>query len=336
MKTKHIAKQLLEGVNLSQTDAARLTLEAIESLDDLAQGLSRAALLTLLRDTLRHGVAAIRAATNTVTLREAVAASISARQHLRPSSMRDLKHFTHRILKVEGCAELPLRTITTAQCKKILTEAFASSASNFVKGRAILHGIFSYGIQQEWCDANPVSRIEVPKVQENPIVPLTPAAAKELRETAKRAEFRDMQLSLCLMLYSGIRPTEVSRLQDGDFDWDNMQVIIRPSTSKTGGGRIVPIRGVQGIRKNERIIPQNWSRKWQALRRAAGYRGRSWVSDVCRHTFASYHAAYFNNLPALQHEMGHRNLSLLMTRYMAPALRKDAAAFWRGAGCLKE
>ena len=87
---------------------------------------------------------------------------------------------------------------------------------------------------------------------------------------------------------------------------------------------------MRGIRKRERFIPRNWKRKWQALRRAAGF--RHWVPDVCRHTFATYHAAMFRNLPKLQLEMGHRDTSLLRSRYMVPARRKDAEAFWQGAG----
>ena len=31
------------------------------------------------------------------------------------------------------------------------------------------------------------------------------------------------------------------------------------------------------------------------------------MPDVCRYTFASYHAAFFRNLPELQLEMGHRD-----------------------------
>ncbi len=336
MKTSHIAKKLLEGVNLSQSDLARLALEAIESLGDLARGLSRTELISQLRNTLREGVAAMKAAFHTVSLEEAAWASVEARRDLRPTSKRDLRHFVRRILKVDGAAALPLRSISSAQCKKILEAAFGASSSSFVKGRAILHSIFNFGIRQEWCDANPVARIEVPKVKEKPIEPLTPDEVEILKETAKKPEFRDMQFSLCLMLYGGIRPTEVIRLQESDFDWDGKQVIIRPTVSKTGGGRTVPLRGIHGIRKKDRIIPQGWSRKWKALRRAAGYRGNSWVPDVCRHTFASYHAAMFRNLPELQLEMGHRDASLLMTHYMAPALKKDAAAFWKGAGCLKE
>ena len=336
MNNNKIAKELLEGVNLSASDLARLALETIESLGDLAQGLNRMELITLLRNTLREGISVMKAAAHTVSLEEAAWASVNARQELRPTSRRDLHHFVRRILKVEGAATMPLRAITSAQCKKILAGAFGGSTSSFVKGRAILHSIFTYGMKQEWCDSNPVSRIEVPKVKEKSIVPLAPAEVEKLKETAQRPEFRDMQFSLSLMLYGGIRPTEVSRLREDDFDWDGMQVIIRPSVSKTGGGRTVPLRGIHGIRKKDRIIPQGWNRKWKALRRAAGYRGNKWVPDVCRHTFASYHAAFFRNLPALQLEMGHRDASLLMTRYMAPALKKDAAAFWKGAGVLME
>ncbi len=332
MKSKLIAKHLLKEVSLSQSDIARLILEAIESLGDLSKGLGRIELITLLRNTLREGVSVMKAAAHTVSLEEAAWASVEARQGLRPTSRRDLRHFVRRLLKVPGAASLPLRAITAFQCKKILTEAFGSSPSSFVKGRAILHSIFSFGIQQEWCDLNPVSKIVVPKIKERPISPLAPEEVEKLKEAARNPAFRDMQFSLRLMLYSGIRPTEVSLLREEDFDWEEMQVIIRPSASKTGGGRTVPLRGIKGIRKKDRIIPQGWTRKWHDLRRAAGYRGKSWVPDVCRHTFASYHAAYFRNLAALQLEMGHRDASLLMTRYMAPALKRDAAAFWQAAG----
>lgn len=129
------------------------------------------------------------------------------------------------------------------------------------------------------------------------------------------------------MLYAGIRPAEVSRLRETDFYWDEQTVIIRSHVSKTGGGRAVSLKGLDNIPKSERHIPKNWKRKWNALRRAAGYRN-TWIPDICRHTFASYHAAYFRNLPVLQLEMGHRNISLLMSRYVMPTLKKDAVAFW--------
>lgn len=330
MKNSRLAKLLLKDISLSQSDLARLALETIESLGTLAQGLPRLELLALLRNTLREGVEAVKAAAHTVPLETAAWASVQSRQGLRPSSRRDLRHFVRRILRVEGASTKPLRSMTAAQCRHILECAFGSSPSSYAKGRAILHSIFAYGMRQEWCNATPVARLDIPKVQERRITPLAPAQVETLKKAAGRPEFRQMRFSLSLMLYGGLRPAEVSRLQQSDFNWEESEVIVRPDTSKTGGGRVVPLRGISGIRKKDRIIPRDWQRKWRALRHAAGFR-KKWIPDICRHTFASYHAAYFRNLPELQLEMGHRDTSLLRSRYMAPALRKDAAAFWQGA-----
>lgn len=170
----------------------------------------------------------------------------------------------------------------------------------------------------------------MPKIKERYIEPLSLKDVEKLKEATTRPEFRNMRFSLNLMLYAGIRPTEVSRLQKTDFQWDERLVIVRSTVSKTGGGRAVPLRGIHNIRKKDRYIPRNWNANGKALRRVAGFQS-NWVPDICRHTFASYHAAYFRNLSELQMEMGHRDTSLLRSRYMAPVLRKDAAAFWREA-----
>lgn len=329
MKENMIAKELLKETQLTPGDWARLALETIELLGNQAKGISREELITLLRSTIHSGVKAVKSAARTVSLESAAWSSVNARQNLRPTTRRDLRHFVRRILRVQGAADLPLRSISSAQCRKILEQAFGNSPSSYAKGRVILHSIFVHGIRQEWCDSNPVTRLIAPEIREKSIHPLAPDEVKKLKQVTKRPEFQDMQLSLSLMLYGGIRPTEVSRLKSDDFNWEEQQVIIRPRVSKTGGGRVVPLRGVRSIRKKHRIIPRNWQRKWFALRRAAGFRGK-WTPDICRHTFASYHAAYFRNLPELQLEMGHRDTTLLRSRYMMPTLQKAATQFWSG------
>ncbi len=274
----------------------------------------------------------IRRQKHTVPLAEAVWSSIEARGNLRPTSRRDLRNYARRILRVEGAGELPLRAMKAADCRRILASAFGGSKSSYVKGRAILSSVFSHGIRQEWCDSNPVRHIAVPKVTEKAICPLTPHEVERLHAAAERPEHRAMRFSLRLMLYGGIRPTEVSRLRAEDIRWEQGEVIIRPATSKTGGGRAVPLRGMRGLCKADRHIPRNWQRRWQALRRAAGFRRGAWVPDVCRHTFASYHAAYFRNLAQLQLEMGHRDLSLLRTRYICPLSCARKQNIFQGAG----
>lgn len=121
-----------------------------------------------------------------------------------------------------------------------------------------------------------------------------------------------------------------TRLQVQDIRWDEGEVVVRPVVSKTGGGRVVPLRRQNRLRGVPRVIPRNWQNRWRALRRAAGFRHR-WQPDVLRHTFATYHALCFKNLPELQLEMGHGSLALLRTRYVnaTQARRCDADEFWK-------
>lgn len=329
MNRHRIARLLLKGTPLDTVDAARLILESMEHAESLLIGLNRAETMERLRQIMRAGTETVKREVNTVTLKEAAMASLSARHYLRPTTRRDLRFFVRRMLRTGEYNDIPLRSFTTQHCRGLLEIAFGSCPSSYAKGRSVLHSIFAHGIQLEWCDHNPVDRVSVPRIRERSIHPLTLAEIRRLKRAATRPKFRDMKFSLSLLLYCGIRPTEISRLQAHDICWSSRQVIIRPRASKTGGGRVVPLRCVRGISAQERIIPQNWGRRWKALRAAAGF--RCWTPDVCRHTFASYHAAHFRNLPALQLEMGHRDSTLLRTRYVSPVNAQMAARFWREA-----
>lgn len=327
MKT-NTAKELIKKLPLTINDVARLTLEITEKLGVPAEGLTRAEMMEMMRQVAAEGVRAVKAAAQTVSFEEAARASLKARQDRRPTTRRDLRHFIGRMLRVKGVAALPLRAMGVAECRNMLKKAFSSSPSSYKKGRAILSSIFSYGIRQEWCDRNPVQAIETPRIKEKPIAPLTMEEVERLERTAERPEHRAMQLSLKLMLYCGIRPTEVTRI-DPQRDIVGDELIIRPNTSKTGGGRIIPLRKVAlYIRSHPHsiTIPDRWEQRWRALRRAARF--PHWQADACRHTFATYHARHFRNLPVLQLEMGHTTPRLLYSRYVSPIPQSVAKRFW--------
>ena len=267
----------------------------------------------------------------TVTYAKAVEVALEDRKRkgLRARSIVDFRYLCKRLMvRNPGLAERRVRSISSEDCRRYLEAAFGNSPSQYRKARAILSGVFSTAIRHEWCDVNPVARVEVPDVVEKPIEPLTIEEVERLEEAAQLPEHQDMQLSLHLMLYCGIRPTEVSRINpETDIDWQHAQVLVRPTTSKTGGGRVVPLRKAGGI--SVRTIPRRWVHRWRALRQAAGWNKETahpWRQDVCRHTFATYHAAHFRNFAALQMEMGHRDATLLRTRYICATPSADANA----------
>ena len=102
------------------------------------------------------------------------------------------------MLRVEGVGQMPLRGMTAAQCREILHKAFGKSVYSYRKGRVILHSIFAYGIRQEWCDFNPVDRIDNPEVSERSIAPLNQEEVMKLNSTAATRRFKDMRFSLSL------------------------------------------------------------------------------------------------------------------------------------------
>ena len=314
------ALEVLRSTGIDVLEAALVAREALEC----GRGRVRRA-----RECVRLGAEEMRKREKTVTFRKAVEMALEEREkkNRRARTVTDFRYYSKRLMvRNPGLAERRVRSITSDDCRQYLETAFGGSAAQYRKARAILSGVLSTAIRHDWCDSNPVSRVEAPKVVEKPIEPLKLDEVARLEETARQPEHRDMQLSLHLMLYCGIRPTEVSRIDpERDIDWQNQRVVVRPTTSKTGGGRVVPLRMVQDIAV--RTIPHRWKERWHALRCAAGWnQGHVWQPDACRHTFATYHAAHFQNFPALQLEMGHRDAGLLRTRYVYAGIATESAA----------
>lgn len=324
MKNK-IASKLMKGMPIGVTDAVRLVMEITEEMGEKYR--AREEMLQRIRQVIREGVRAVRYAEQTESFEKTAWASVEARAGRRPTTRRDLRCFVRRMLRVQGLAERPLRQINAEECRRILRSAFSGSESSYRKGRAILHSIFAFGMKRGWCSANPVDGVESPVVKETHIEPLTLQQVERLHKASRLPEHAPMQLSLQLMLYCGLRPHEVQRLRPGDIRWAEREVIIRPTVSKTGGGRVVPLRRI--MLKARGNIPGNWVVRWRALRKAAGF--TRWQADACRHSFASYHAARYKNLSVLQWEMGHRNLQLLSTRYISPVSRSTAREYWQRA-----
>ncbi len=342
MKHAH-TKHLLEGLPLRGSDAARLVLEAVEEMPELREAAARGKpeLMQALRRVLREGIAAVRAQEQTVSFAHAAKESLARRVAAgrRATTLRDLRHFIRRLLRVPGLAERPLRAMNTAECRQVLEAAFAGSAHSFRKGRVVLHSIFAYGLRQQWCSVNPVSVMEVPAVEEKEIMPLTLPECRRLVEVAKTPHFLDCLPALGLMLFAGVRPGEVARLRWADIHCSEGVLTIAARHSKTGGARRVELCApLRKMLRRQRpageglLCPPRWGKRWQRLRQVAGLAGaaRRWVPDVLRHTFASYHALTHRNLPALQLQLGHRDSRLLMTRYLnLPGLRRaESHPFW--------
>ena len=207
-------------MNAEITDTERAALEVLRStgVEVLEAALVAKEALECRRGRVRLGAEEMRKREKTVTFRKAVELALEEREkkNRRARTVTDFRYYSKQLMvRNPGLAERRVRSITSDDCRAYLLEAYGESPSQYRKARAILSGVFSTAIKHDWCDANPVARVEVPDVVEKPIEPLTIEEVERLEAAAQLPEHREMQLSLHLMLYCGIRPMEVSRIRSG-------------------------------------------------------------------------------------------------------------------------
>ncbi len=321
---------LLNGTKISILDAARLIKNILDAFPENSQ-------LTPMQFCSRIiDAGKLHLKSREISIRDGFSTYLNSKRNLRPESLRDIKYLGGRLLKNRpDFAKLDFSALTLDECETWLSSTFTTPAQ-FNKGRTMLHALFEFAMRHQWCDRNIVKLVEKRKFVEKEILPLSISDMKLLLRTAQKKKYRDCSAGIGLMLWAGIRPREVCRLEWRDIDFEENAITIRSQCSKTGGIRHVEMcsvlkRWLLRHRDNPetRVCPCNFKRKWKNIRDASGFKGM-WVQDVLRHTYASYHAKYFRNLPLLQLNMGHRDMSLLRSRYinMAGMSRSDARAFF--------
>lgn len=324
------AKKVLGKTKVSVLDSARF----VRNILDAKPSDSKLTDAQFVLKVIEVGLLNIRA--KEMSLADGFALYLKSKQHLRPDSIRDIRCMGNRLLRTKPeFGKRNFSELSVSECEEWLNAAFHTNPQ-LNKGRTMLHGLFEFALRREWCDKNPIKRIERKKVVEKEIQPLKLSETKRLIKTAQN-ESPVYAVVAALLVYTGIRPREVRRLTWRDIDTEEKTITVRSQCSKTGGVRQVEIPPVLNRLlithsrelKEEKICPPNWQRRWRKIRDNSGFRGR-WVCDVLRHTYASFHTKRYADLPRLQVNMGHRDLSLLRSRYinMHGISRTEAKSFF--------
>lgn len=324
-----------KDMGITCDDAMRLSREFLERVH--TPKMSGLKLINHCRDIISLGIKALEVSKISISFSQAVEISLDERSERRSRTIGEIRCICSRLMK--NSAELSgmtLRDMNTEYCKKILENNFHTS-HQYVKARSILYSIFSCGMRHGWCSSNPIEAIPRPILCETEIIPLSWDELQNLLQTAHKTEYESCLPAVGIMLWAGVRPAELMRLNWEDIDWQEKIINLRPKHTKTGGCRhitlhsvlIAWLKNIKNVKKKTGpICPRNWSHKWKALRAAAGI--HHWQQDVLRHTFASYHLKYWHDTNKLQEEMGHRSAYLLQTRYlsMKGITQKNAKLFW--------
>jgi integrase len=135
-----------------------------------------------------------------------------------------------------------------------------------------------------------------------------------------------------LMIYAGIRPAvedgEITRLDWADISKDS--IFISNLVAKTNTERLIPItpalaRLIHGHPSEGSVVPANWKRRVDRIRKQAGIMG---MHDVTRHTFASHFLAAYGE-DVCKNAMGHTAGSRTLFKHYRRAIsEKDGLSFF--------
>ncbi len=334
----HLAQVMLKRSGVSLLDAARLVQQVLDFRPKGSRVGDGVGAVAFCSKVIHAGLA--QRHIKEMSVKDGFELYLKGKGHLRAASLYDIQYLGKRLLRCcPQLAEAHFCDISLSDCERWLGECF-TTPSQFNKGRTMLHGLFQYAARREWCDRNVVSLIPKKRVVEKEIRALSLAESQRLVDVSERAEHQSCSAGVALLMWAGLRPTEVRRLRWGDIDLPERSITVRATCSKTGGVRQVDICGAlknslmrfkqRYLPKDEQLIcPPDWQIRWRRIRDEAGFKGR-WVQDVLRHTFASYHAKHYKDMALLQWNMGHRDQSLLRSRYvnMRDISRKDAQRFF--------
>lgn len=207
---------------------------------------------------------------------------------------------------------------------------FPASVYNY--GMRILGGVFNFGKKREWCDENPVEKLDRKTRPTSEVHIYTPGQVAAIMAAA------DSQLApwLSVCMFAGLRASEARQITWGDIDLVEKFVRVRAAVSKTRHPRAIAISDNlrQWLLANRKtpenlIAPQGLNVLRRQLREAHKAAGVPQIKHGPRHCFASYLLSRDGDIDALTLAMGHDDADTTFRHYHRTASKKDAVKFWK-------
>jgi integrase len=279
-------------------------------------------------DAAREYVRRRELVTKSQTVAKALESFLAAKadDNMRARYLEDLRIRLSRF--AQAFSERKVADISSAEIDQWLRGLHQAPLSrNTVHLR--LHTFFEYARIRGWVEANPLKDVARAKVVQGSPGILSVDQTARLLERAGA----DTLPYWAIGVFCGLRSAELERLEWRDVRFEEGLVEVPTAKSKTASRRFVtiqpnlmqwlaPYRGRQGL-----VCPNNLYARLVADRKAAGI--ARWPANASRHSFASYHLAYFRNVKELALEMGHTRSEVTFRHYRELVTRFEAERFWR-------
>lgn len=264
------------------------------------------------------------------TLQEALSQFIETKkaQNVSPRTMRDYEHYLLDFLS-NSSNSLEQSTLA-ADIVEYFSNIPATSPARFNHPYQYLSSFFNWAIRQDYITKNPITSQGIQKKRDDGNI--KPASIDDIKllldsfDKTNYAGLRNYVITL-VMLDTGMRTSELTRLKDTDYDAAARQIIISKHISKTRKNRMAylsPSTAAQ-LTKFIKIKPANWSEWLFPTREGAQMRtegldlefnrqckraGVKFTPYQLRHTFATYFVANGGDIFTLQELMGHSDIRM--------------------------
>ena len=259
--------------------------------------------------------------------------------HLRSRTLQDYRTRVNRLVK--ACGDRLVHEITLDELKRVIAPP-GKAARTKNGNRRVLFTFFQWCAKCEYCQINPVEKIDPAKVEDKEPEVLTLPEVRAVLRAALAYKEGVLVPYMALSLFAGLRPAELERIRWKNIDLAGRLITVRGEAAKLRKRRTVEISENLVFwllpHVNAPIVGKNWRRDFDAVRRAAGFQGRSakaepgqtlkpWVDDVLRHTGLSHHFAHHKHEGATAAWAGN-SPETLQRHYKGLVSPTDAAEFW--------
>ncbi len=200
--------------------------------------------------------------------------------------------------------------------------------------RRVLGNLFSYAVRAGNIAVNPVTATSAPKSRRKRAVILTPEEVEKLLLASPAATLP----AQVLMAFCGIRNRELFRLDWSAVDWEDGTLEISAEQGKREGHArhvTIPANALEWLRplakKRGKIADfrdfDEYTRRLQDARAAAGWDVGQWPANALRKTFISCHYETHGSIDETAKQAG-TSVAMIHAHYRKLIKKRDAERLW--------
>jgi integrase len=284
-----------------------------------------------LSDAVDHYVERVLKFQEAPTIADAVKRLLVEKEqkNLRSSTLRDLRHRWEKFAETFG--KRKLNEITGEELAAWLVRQAADPVNRHNYRRKI-GSLYRLAVKRKWTAENIVEQTERPEMVEAGVGILS---VNHIVNLLEHAEDHGLLPFAVLGLFAGVRPDELKKLEWSAVDLIRRQVVICAKIAKPKKQRILPLNDTAlawlttcAKKRGPVVVPDNFRKRFDAWRKAAGIKFRDWPKDCIRHSFGTYHFAAHNNPVESARLMGHVGVDIFFRHYRALVDEDEAKRFW--------